>query len=257
MTHWEGFYVPPDRIHGDEVTFPPEEVRHLVFVLRKKMGDKIWAVDGRGTAHEVELVRLARKEARGRILRSEQNVGESPCAVTLAAGALKGERFDWLVEKAVELGVRSIIPFLSEGTLVRTNAPRVRRWRNLAIAAMKQSGRSVLPDVDEFRNLEYVLKDSSAHELRLAAHPGEGSVPMQEAFQSLPHPPKSALLLVGPEGGFVQREINLLEEHDFVFVSLGPRRLRAETAGMVLLSRFMMLAGDLTGFQNLSGLLSC
>jgi len=244
MTHWEGFYVPPERIHGDEVTFPPEEVRHLVFVLRKNRGDKVWAVDGRGTAHEIELVHLARKEARGRILRSEHNVGESSSTVTLAAGVLKGERFDWLVEKAVELGVRSIVPFLSEGTLVKTNAPRVRRWRNLAIAAMKQSGRSVLPDVDEIRNLNFVMKDSSVYELRLAAHPGEGSVPMPQALRSLPHPPKSALLLVGPEGGFIQREINLLKEHGFVFVSLGPRRLRAETAGMVLLSRFMMLAGE-------------
>jgi 16S rRNA (uracil1498-N3)-methyltransferase len=244
MTHWEGFYVPPDRIHGDEVTFPPEEVRHLVFVLRKNKGDKIWAVDGKGTAHEVELVHLARKEARGRILRSERNTGESPCAVTLAAGALKGERFDWLVEKAVELGVLSMVPFLSEGTLVKTNAPRVRRWRNIAIAAMKQSGRSVLPDVDEFRNLDYVMKGSSAYEFRLAAHPGEGSGPMQETLQSFSHPPKSALLLIGPEGGLVQREVDLLKDHDFVFVSLGPRRLRAETAGIVLLSRFMMLAGE-------------
>jgi 16S rRNA (uracil1498-N3)-methyltransferase len=244
MSHWEGFYVPPERIHGDEVTFPPEEVRHLVFVLRKTRGDRVRAVDGKGTVHEVELVSLTRKEAKGRILRSERRTGESACEVTLATGVLKGERFDWLVEKAVELGVRSIVPFLSEGTLIKPNAPRVRRWRNLAIAAMKQSGRSVLPDVDEFRNLEYVMKGASSHDLRLAAHPGEGSVTMPEIFRSLPHPPKSALLLVGPEGGFAQSEISLLKENDFIFVTLGPRRLRAETAGMVSLAGFMMLAGE-------------
>jgi 16S rRNA (uracil1498-N3)-methyltransferase len=244
MTHWEGFYVPPERIQGIEVTFPPEEARHLVFVLRKKTGDKVWAVDGKGGAHEVELVLLTRKEAKGRILRSEQNAGESRIDVTLAAGVLKGERFDWLVEKSVELGVRSIVPFLSEGTIVKPNAPRVRRWRNLAIAAMKQSGRSVLPDVDEIRNLEYVMREASCLDLRIAAHPGPGSVSLPEAFGKLTAPAAKTILLMGPEGGFVRNEIELLRKNNFIFVSLGPRRLRAETAGLSLVSGFMMLAGE-------------
>jgi 16S rRNA (uracil1498-N3)-methyltransferase len=250
MTHWEGFYVPPGRIVGDEVSFPPEEVRHLVFVLRKRKGDKVWAVDGKGGAHEVELVLLTRKEAKGRILRSESNVGESRIAVTLAAGVLKGERFDWLVEKAVELGVHSIVPFLSEGTTVNPNAPRVRRWNNIALAAMKQCGRSMLPAVDEIRNLDHVVKNSSGHGLRLAALAGRDSVPMPEVFGSLPQPPTSALLVVGPEGGFAQRELDQLKEHRFVFVSLGLRRLRAETACVSLLSRFMMFAEEQAGARR-------
>ncbi len=243
MTHWEGFYVPPERIQGNEVTFPPDEARHLAFVLRKKTGDKVWAVDGKGGAHEVELVLLTRKEAKGQILRSERNVGESRLDVTLAAGVLKGERFDWLVEKSVELGVRSIVPFLSEGTVVHPNAPRVRRWRNLAIAAMKQSGRSVLPGVDEIRNLEYVMKEAASHDLRIAAHPGAGSVSLPDAFGKIAASAARTILLVGPEGGFALNEIELMRKNDFVFVSLGPRRLRAETAGVVLLSYLMEWTG--------------
>jgi 16S rRNA (uracil1498-N3)-methyltransferase len=244
MTHWEGFYVPPERIAGGEVTFPAEEVRHLVFVLRKRKGDKVWAVDGKGGAHEVELIHLTRKEATGRILRSERDAGEPPVNVTLAAGVLKGERFDCLVEKAVELGVRSIIPFLSEGTTVKPNAPRVRRWNHIALAAMKQCGRSMLPVVDEIRSLEHVVKNSSVHGLRLAAHSGQGSVPMPDLPLSMAQPSASALLVVGPEGGFAQREIDFLKDSGFVLVSLGSRRLRAETAGISLLSRFMMFAGE-------------
>jgi 16S rRNA (uracil1498-N3)-methyltransferase len=243
MTHWEGFYVPPGRIVGDEVFFPPEEVRHLVFVLRKRKGDIVWAVDGKGGAHEVELVLLTRKEAKGRILRSECNVGESRVAVTLAAGVLKGERFDWLVEKAVELGVRSIVPFLSEGTTVKPNAPRVRRWNNIALAAMKQCGRSMLPVVDEIRSLDAVLKKSSGSGLRIVANPGEGSVPAVSVFSSLTQPPSSAFLVVGPEGGFSQRETGQLNQNGFVQVSLGGRRLRAETAGVALLSCLMAWTG--------------
>ena len=241
MTHWEGFYVPPERILGDEVNFPPDEARHLAFVLRKKRNDRVWVVDGKGWAHEVELNFLTRREAKGRILRSEQNKGESRMDVTLAAGVLKGERFDWLVEKSVELGVRSIIPFLSEGTVVKPNAPRVRRWKNIAIAAMKQSGRSVLPDVDEIRNLEHVLKGSSSYGLRIAAHPGPGSAPLPEALSQFSGRTARTILLVGPEGGFVRDEVESLKKNDFVLVSLGPRRLRAETAGVALVSGFMMM----------------
>jgi 16S rRNA (uracil1498-N3)-methyltransferase len=240
VEHWESHYVPPDRIVRDEVAFPSEEVRHLVFVLRKKKGDRVWAVDGLGNAYEVELVRISKKEAIGRILRTENNVGESPTDVTLAAGVLKGERFDWLVEKATELGVRSIVPFLSEGTVVRPNSQRIRRWRNIALAAMKQSGRSMLPEIKDFHQLEGVIRISAGFDLRIMAHPGPGSAALSEILGKLPDPPKSVLLLVGPEGGFVPNEVRLLEENGFVPVSLGPRRLRSETAGVVLVAQVMV-----------------
>ncbi len=110
MPHWESHFVPPENIEGDEVRFPPEEVRHLVTVLRKKTGDVVWAVDGRGSGHEVRLSLVTRKEVRGRILKTEVHVGEPSAFVTLAAGLLKGERFDWLVEKSVELGASRIAP---------------------------------------------------------------------------------------------------------------------------------------------------
>jgi 16S rRNA (uracil1498-N3)-methyltransferase len=230
MAHWESHYVPPEQIVRDEVIFPAEEVWHLVSVLRKKKGDRVWAVDGRGAAYEVELVQVSKKEVRGRMLRMEQNVGESTTTVTLAAGVLKGEHFDWLVEKAVELGVRSIVPFLSEGAVVRPNAQRVRHWRNLSLAAMKQSGRSVLPEVNDVRTMEEVLAEASAYDIRIAAHPGPGSMTLTEAFRKLSNPPKQALLLVGPEGGFVLNEVRLLEKNGFIRVTL--------------VLQFMMLAGE-------------
>jgi 16S rRNA (uracil1498-N3)-methyltransferase len=242
--HWEGHYCPPESISGSEIRFPAEEVRHLVFVLRKKKGDRVWAVDGLGGAYEIELVRVSKKEAVGKILRTERNIGESPIAVTLAAGVLKGERFDWLVEKATELGVRRIVPFISEGSVARPNARRVQRWRNIALAAMKQSGRSVLPEITNVLTFKEVIGLSRQYEIRIAAHPCPESVVMKEMCDKSPQPVKSVLLLVGPEGGFVQKEIDLLKDRSFNFVSLGPRRLRAETAGVVLISQFMMMAEE-------------
>jgi 16S rRNA (uracil1498-N3)-methyltransferase len=239
VAHWESHYVPPERIIRDEVDFPPEEVRHLVFVLRKKKGDRVWAVDGLGGAYEVELILVSKKEAKGRILRTERNVGESRMDVTLAAGVLKGERFDWLVEKATELGVRTLVPFLSRGTAVRPNPQRIRRWRHIALAAMKQSGRSVLPEIKDFHQLEGVVRISAGFDFRIMAHPGPGSTDLSDVFKKLTGLPKSVLLLVGPEGGFVSDEVCLLEGSGFVRVSLGPRRLRAETAGVVLTAQVM------------------
>jgi hypothetical protein len=94
MPHLEFFYVPPEEIAGDEIRFPPDEAKHIAVVLRHRVGDVVRAADGAGTVYEVTLVSVGRREVRGRILRSERGAGETALSVTLAAGVLKGERFD-------------------------------------------------------------------------------------------------------------------------------------------------------------------
>ncbi|MBN2200783.1 16S rRNA (uracil(1498)-N(3))-methyltransferase, partial [bacterium] len=96
MPHIEFFHVHPEGITGDEIRFPPDESKHIAVVMRHRTGDTVWAADGAGTAYEVELVSLGRHGVKGRVLRSERGTGEPAAAVTLAAGVLKGDRFDWL-----------------------------------------------------------------------------------------------------------------------------------------------------------------
>jgi len=237
--------VPSERITAGEVFFPAEEVKHLVSVLRRKPGDVVWAVDGKGGAFEVSLSVVTRREVRGKILRSEANPGEPGLSVTLAAGLIKGGRFDWLVEKAVELGASRIIPFLSLGSVAgKPAAGKTERWRKLALAAMKQCGRSVWPEVSAAVPLEEVVLSRADYGLAIAAHAGPDCVPLADAVRSTGSPVQNALLVVGPEGGFFPAEIGAFRQAGFAIASLGPRRLRAETAAMALLAQVFLLTGE-------------
>jgi 16S rRNA (uracil1498-N3)-methyltransferase len=244
MPHREVFFVPPGGITGDEVRFPPEEAKHIAVVLRHRSGDVVWAADGAGTAHEVSLVSVERREVRGRILRSEPGAGEPSVSVVLAAGALKGERFDWLVEKATELGASRIVPFLSEGTSVgRPSSGKTDRWRKIALAAMKQCGRCVRPDVSDAVSLDEVVRSGADFDLAVAAHGGPDCVTVGEAVRAAVSPVRRALLVTGPEGGFFPGEIEAFRRSGFFIVTLGPRRLRSETAALALLAQVFMLVG--------------
>jgi 16S rRNA (uracil1498-N3)-methyltransferase len=249
MPHREAFFAPPENFSGDEVRFPPDEAKHIAIVLRHRSGDVVWAVDGAGTAHEVSLVAVGRREVLGRILRSEKGAVEPSVSVVLAAGALKGERFDWLVEKATELGAVRIVPFLSQGASVGApSAGKTERWRKIALAAMKQSGRCVWPQVSETKNLDEVIRSGTAEgfDLRLAAHGGPDCVTVEEAVRGVAAPVRRALLVTGPEGGFFPGEVEALRRSGFGIVTLGPRRLRSETAALALLARVLTRTDETT-----------
>jgi len=247
MPHWECHYVPPERILGNEIHFPPEEVHHLVRVLRKKKGDKVWAVDGRGMAYEVALFSISPKEVVGKILQKKASVGEAPLRIVLAVGLLKeAQRFDWLVEKATELGVHCIVPFVSQGSQFRKKAEaltsaRMERWQRIAISAMKQCGRSMLPIIQPVCHFADLFQMIPSNALRMVAHPGESSVSITQLLSNGMRSSQEVFLAVGPEAGFSLEELERFRNENFIFVSLAHTRLRTETAVVVLLSGIWQL----------------
>ncbi len=251
MPHWESHYVPPECIFASEIHFPPEEIHHLVRVLRKKKGDKVWAVNGQGMAYEVELFSVSSKEVIGKILQKKSSVGEIPFRVTLAVGLLKeAQRWDWLVEKATELGVYSIIPFLSQASSFQKKvdaltSARMERWKRVAISAMKQSGRSMLPILQSVCHFGDLFQKIPPNALRIVAHPGEKSILLAEVLHFFSNSLCEAFLAVGPESGFSSEELEKFQKENFIFVSLGPTRLRTETAGIALTSSILQLVYQL------------
>lgn len=233
--HWESVFAPPGRFRNDEVLLPADESRHLR-ALRKKRGDEIWVVDGKGGAFRVRLLDTG-QETRGRILESRRLLGEPRSTVTLAPALIRSERFDWLIEKAVELGVSRLLPVITQRTERAAGPQKQRRWQRVALAAMKQSGRSVLPEIMEPRPFERVILTGADCTVRLIAHAGGDSG--WSARTRSRNPAKRALVMVGPEGGFSGEEISRAVEHGFRPVSLGPRRLRAETAALVAITRIL------------------
>jgi len=223
------FYCPPSKISKGSVLIDGEEFSHLVHVMRKKEGDIICVVDGEGCAYDVTLGEMKKKEAPGTITAAYRNHREPALRLTLAVGVLKNpSRFDFLVEKATELGVHEIIPIKTERTI--PSHAKTERWQKLALAAMKQCGRAYLPKVQELTSLDDLLDECGKYDVRLVGHEQtESSVSLRS---HLVIPNKTVLVLVGPEGGFSEQEIEKCIAKGCAAFSLGERRLRTETAAI-------------------------
>ena len=224
------FYSPPENIHQDTLSIEGVEFAHLTHVMRKQAGDAICVVDGLGNAYDVVIERINQKAAHGKIVKRYARYHEPAVDLTLAVGVLKNpSKFDFLVEKVAELGVKEIIPLTTERTI--PSHAKVDRWQKLALAAMKQSGRSFLPIVRDLMTLDEVLTERDLFDLRIIAH--EEQVP--GSSDSLPQPSHSrrVLILIGPEGGFTLEEVERCRTAGFQILFLGNRRLRTETAAVV------------------------
>lgn len=231
----ELFYVESDDIHDGVLFLRGEEYRHLSRVLRKKIGDHIFVTDGRGSMYDVIIREFERTAARCSVVDQKQGVNEPKVRVTLAVSLLRNpSRFDFVIEKATELGAHSIIPLICERTIPRRE--KHDRLEKIALAALKQSGRSVLPRILLATRFEALVANSGSYDLRLIPH--EKTEQSQFVGSVMKHHPKasSVLLAIGPEGGFTDEEISAAGEHGFVSLSLGPRRLRSETAAVSALS---------------------
>jgi len=226
------FYAPPSAIRGQRVVLPAAEARHVRTVLRAEAGDEMTVVDGRGNWYRVDITHVASEQVVGTIVEQRKDIGEPAVDVTVGLGVLtKRSRFETFVEKAVEMGVRRIVPLRTERA--ERDSIREERLRNVMVAAMKQCRRSRLPDLADPQLPADVLMASGA-ELRLVCHAATDAVPIQQAVAEA-GPKASALVLVGPEGGFAPSEVEAAVAAGCTPVSLGPRRLRAETAGLAAL----------------------
>jgi 16S rRNA (uracil1498-N3)-methyltransferase len=232
----EYFYVPPERIVNGKVEIADEEFTHLVHVMRRKEGDEICIVDGKGGAYDVRLVSVGRRSAEGSVVRMLERSNEPKVVVTCAVGILKNpSRFDFLVEKTTELGVSSIIPLRTARTIPAH--AKIERWQKLALAAMKQSGRSRLPEVQELTQFDVVCSSASRYDRCYIAH--EQPLGESAAAPLLSASDRNIAILIGPEGGFSDEEVGRAIETGWKPLFLGERRLRTETAAMIAVERFV------------------
>ena len=221
------FYLPSDHIQGDRITLPRDEARHAAQVLRLREGDEIVAVDGEGGWYRIVLDAVGHRQCAGHVIERRREVGEARYRLRVGVGLVKQRsRFETFLEKAVELGVSEIVPLIT----ARTEKERVREERSEKIltAAMKQCGRSRKPRLQEPRPLQALLRDAVG--LGLFCHESD-SAPLLGALREARFPAELTVL-VGPEGGFSEEEATAAEANGYRRVSLGERRLRAETAAI-------------------------
>ncbi|AMN45798.1 16S rRNA (uracil1498-N3)-methyltransferase [Steroidobacter denitrificans] len=229
---------------GAELDLPAAGAYHIVRVLRLREGAPLAVFDGKGAEFHAEISRLDKRKVTLRLLERISRISESMLNITLVQGVSRGDRMDWTLQKATELGVTAIVPVLSARSVVRLDEEQMRKkqahWRGIIIGAAEQSGRTRIPALAPSMRLRDYLIQSRKSGLRIVLSPSA-----RTSLASLGNQPNQVELLIGPEGGLDDEETMAAQRAGFRPVHLGPRVLRTETASVVTLSILQALWGDL------------
>lgn len=230
---------------GRALALPREAAQHALRVLRLKAGDPVILFNGDGREYHARLTTADPRAAGAHVERMEAPARESPLRITLIQSLARGEKMDWIIQKATELGAARIFPVTSERSEVRLEGARSEKrlghWHAVAIAACEQCGRNVVPEIVAPESLETCL---AAHpqtnaEIRWMLHPG-GTAHLRNTGAAA----ADVMLAVGPEGGFGENDLDALRRAGFGALSLGPRILRTETAGLAAMAALQAIRGD-------------
>lgn len=241
MGHIHFFYVEPRDVGLDKLVLRAAEYNHAARVLRLGVGDRIIAVDGAGSRYSGPIIGIDKSSLTVAIEARSLEEAEPRLRLTLAQGVPKGSHFDWVVEKGTEVGISIFQPLVTAYTVA---GPRGRegRWQEKARAAMKQCGRSRAPQVLPVTGFAAALQAASGQVIFLAWEEAERK---PEALAARLEGVTAATLFVGPEGGFSSEEVAQAAAAGAQIISLGPRRLRSETAALTAAVRILDAAGEL------------
>ncbi|MEW6419460.1 MAG: 16S rRNA (uracil(1498)-N(3))-methyltransferase [Nitrospirota bacterium] len=261
-------YLPASDIKDNRILITDEKAHYLTSVLRCRKGDELTIFDGKGDCFRTTILKVDRREVVTEVIERFPCDTESHINIILVQGLLKGEKMDMVVQKTTELGIKEIIPIVTERSQLRKTR-KIARWRKIAEEASRQSGRSVIPVVhDPMEFKEFFSKQTSIdYPPRSPLTKGgikgigfifyeEGGMKISYAVEMLkqsnpPIPPLvkggkgGFFVFIGPEGGFTKEEVTLAEEKGLFVTSLGRRILRAETAAITAVTLVQFLLGDM------------
>ncbi len=275
-------FLSPEELTFQEIIIHGENAHYLSSVLRVKTGDSITIFDGQGNRYLGRIKNIHKKEIIVDRIKIETYSAEPPISIVLAQGIPKGDKMDFIVQKSTELGIRKIIPLITERSQIR-HTGKLERWRKIALSASQQSGREKIPEIEEPVTFEDFLKKNEFYDPPLHPLPsregtsvptshlcsrdslipsplagegkGEGQTgiifseagknqTLKKILKDFKERP-TITLLIGPEGGFSDTEIKMAIEKGFVAASLGPRILRTETAALSAIGVIQYELGDM------------
>ena len=236
-------YSPQTMAIGDRIELEAGAARHLTSALRMSSGQLVTLFNGHGGEYTAELVEAKKGKATVRITEFDKTDRESNLSIHLAIGISRGERMDLIVQKATELGVSEITPLFTERCEVKLSGARldkkVSHWQQVAISACEQCQRNSLPSINAPVKIDQWQVNCDAS-LKLVLHHRT-----DQSLSDMPPPSRQVALLIGPEGGLSEREIQQAISLDFSALALGPRVLRTETAPLAAISILQSLWGDM------------
>lgn len=239
------FFIP--QLYAEEMTITGVDAKHISKVLRMQNGDKLQIVSNDGVTALAEIMAVTGETVTVRCLEKLSESHEPELKITLAQGLAKGEKMDFIIQKAVELGVHAIVPVAMEHSVVRLDgakaAKKVERWQKIAEAAAKQSKRDIIPQVQPLQSMAEMLQNNNLAN-KIIAYECEDRLGLKTALRTFAQLDE-LLLIIGPEGGISEAELEQARKAGAAAVSLGKRILRAETAGLVAMSAIFYETGDL------------
>ena len=229
------FFISPEQISGDNATLTGDTARQITKVLRLREGDCICLLDGSGNEHNARISAISKDEVAARIFDTGSCANEAKLRLTLAICHPKGDKLELIVQKATELGISRVVIVNSERTVARPEdskiAERLIRWRRIAAEAAEQSCRSCIPEIDGVISFDELVDSISGYQLALVAWEDENKTSLRDVIHGKSNI-ESVLLIIGPEGGLTNREVEVTKSAGAMCVTFGKRVLRSETAAI-------------------------
>lgn len=243
------FFVEKEAINENIVLIQGDDVKHINKVLRLKPGELININNFQGEEFLAKLIEIDKREAKAEIIKALEINNESNLDIVLFQGIPKSSKMDLIVQKATELGVKEIIPTVTERVVVNVSEyKKLERLNKIAQEACKQSKRSIVPKVNTPMDFEEVVRKLNKFDLVVVPYENATNYGIKAMMKKINREEiKSVAIIIGPEGGFEEREITVLKDNNAEIVTLGPRILRTESAGFTCVSILMYELGDLGG----------
>lgn len=243
MTH--RFFIPPEWITAPIVSLHGQTARQLKTVLRMQPGDDIIVLDNSGMEWQVKLTHIAPDVVAGQIISQQLAQGEPKLQLTLYQGTLKGQKFEWVLQKGTELGVSRFVPTLCQRSVVNqveALTHKYPRWQQIIREAAEQSRRGKLPELEQPLSLTEAIQHAQTNALILMPWEAAPDSTLKDILAG--SPVDAAAVFIGPEGGFTEQEAALVRKAGGNLVKLGPRILRAETAGLAVCAVMLYEIGE-------------
>lgn len=239
------FFVPEENLLDGRIIIRGDDVNHIRNVLRMALGEKLAISCGKGVEYICAVEELQEDAVTARILEEQATESELPVSITLFQSLPKSDKMEFVIQKAIELGVSRVVPMRTKRCVVkldeRKEQKKLARWQAIAEAAAKQSGRGMIPEIERIADFEQALQMAAQYDTVLIPYELCDNMPESVTVVQQAAEGKSIGIFIGPEGGFERGEVEQAVNGGAVPISLGKRILRTETAGLAILSVLMFL----------------
>ena len=241
------FFIDPENIKDGIANIKGSDANHLKNVLRMKKKDAVTLFDGQGLIHSAQIREIQHDEIILEIFETNKEPERIP-QIILAQSFLKEKKLDALIRQLTELGVSKIIPFFSERSIPNPDSKKIQnrhdRWNKIALESLKQCQRNLLPEISIPMSFNETIRIGQECDVKIIFWENETS-PLKKTLSTCTPNPKKIIILLGPEGGFSTKEIDIATGSDFITCSLGPRILKAETASIAAMTLLQFFFGDM------------